>query len=297
MTDAFEPTLVVHGGAGDIPDELVAQYEDGVQSALDAGWSILAGGGRALDAVEEAIAFMEDIAVFDAGRGSILNRDGRVQLDAMLMDGATLRAGCVGAVETVRSPIRVARAILERTPEVYLVGHGAERLAAELGFEPIDNAELVTAREQARFEAARAGARLDAASHDTVGAVALDRHGDLAAGTSTGGTLYKPVGRIGDSSIIGSGCYADNDGAAVSCTGEGEAIIRLVLGKWAVDRVADGQAPQAAAEAAIDRLRRRLEAHAGLILLDRRGRTGVAFNTPRMAWAMRTSAGDRPPTP
>jgi beta-aspartyl-peptidase (threonine type) len=301
MPDAFAPVLLVHGGAGDIPEDMVAPYEAGVHAALDAGWAILERGGRALDAVEAAILSMEDASIFDAGRGSILNRDGRVQLDAMLMDGASLRAGGVGAVETIRNPIQVARAILERTEQVYLAGHGAEQFAAEQGFAPITNGELITPREQRRFEEARraemeaaTGDRATAdriadrgASHDTVGAVAVDRHGDLAAGTSTGGILYKPVGRIGDSSIIGSGCYADNDAAAVSCTGEGEAIMRLVLGKWAVDRVAQGQAPQAAAQAAIERLGSRLDGRGGLILLDRQGRTGVAFNTPRMAWGVR----------
>ena len=155
----------------------------------------------------------------------------------------------------MRHPIRVARAVMERSPQVYFAGPGAERFAVEHGFEPIDNADLVTPRERRRFEEARAAAAAGRSidrqaavegvvAHDTVGAVALDGTGNLAAGTSTGGITYKPVGRIGDSSIIGSGCYADNESAAVSCTGEGEAIMRLVLGKWAVDRVADGLDPQ-----------------------------------------------------
>jgi beta-aspartyl-peptidase (threonine type) len=158
---------------------------------------------------------------------------------------------------------------------------------------------LITPRERRRFEAARrraeAGLEIDAAAafegavaHDTVGAVALDAYGNLAAGTSTGGMAFKPVGRVGDSSIIGSGGYADNESAAVSFTGEGESIMRLVLGKWAVDRVGDGMLPQEAADAAIERLQRRLTARGGLILLDIQGRVGVAFNTPRMAWAVRT---------
>lgn len=302
MQPPVEPVLVVHGGAGNIPDELVAAYEAGVSAALDAGWAILEGGGSAIDAVEIAIARMEDSGIFDAGRGSVLNQDGRVQLDAMIMDGASLAAGGIGAAETVRNPIRVARAVMERTPQVYFGGHGADRVAVEHGFEPIGNAELVSPRERRRFEEARrlAAEGLDpdpserttaAPAHDTVGTVALDSRGDLAAGTSTGGIAYKPVGRIGDSSIIGSGCYADNDLAAVSCTGEGEAMMRLVLGKWAVDRVGAGDTPQQAAEAAIERLASRLGAHGGLILLDRQGRTGMAFNTPRMARAVRTIRG------
>jgi beta-aspartyl-peptidase (threonine type) len=239
---------------------------------------------------------MEADGAFDAGRGSILNRDGRVELDAMIMDGATLAAGAVAAVETVQHPIQVARAVMERVPQVYLVGRGAERFAADHGFEPIDNDLLITPRERRRFEEARQRRAAepgldepaDTTGHDTVGAVALDIDGNLAAGTSTGGMADKPAGRVGDSSIIGSGGYADNESAAVSFTGDGESVMRLVLGKWAVDRVAEGLAPQHAADAAIERLNKRLGARAGLILLDRRGRIGIAFNTPRMAWAVRS---------
>lgn len=302
MVGAREPVLLVHGGAGSIPEEGVDRYVAGIHAALEAGWPMLQQGGSALDAVEAAIASMEDSGAFDAGRGSILNQDGRVQLDAMIMDGATLDAGAVGATETIRNPIHVARAILAHAPQVFFVSEGAERFAANHGFAPIDNAELIAPRERRRFEVAQAMATgggtvdRDAAvdgviGHDTVGAVALDSAGNLAAGTSTGGIMFKPVGRVGDSSIIGSGGYADNESAAVSCTGEGEAIIRLVLGKWAVDRVADGLTPQEAAEAAIERLGERLHAQGGLILLDRQGRTGVAFNAARMAWGIR-SAGD-----
>ena len=299
MTQFVEPVLVIHGGAGSIPDDGVDRYEVGIREALEAGWSVLGRGGTALDAVEAAVVSMEDSGAFDAGRGSVLNQDGRVQLDAMIMDGATLAAGAVGAVETIRNPIQVARAIMDQSPQVYFVGHGAERFARDHGFQPIDNAELIGSRERQRFEEARASAMAGADAslgiaadgsrgHDTVGAVALDGAGNLAAGTSTGGIRYKPVGRVGDSSVVGSGGYADNESAAVSCTGEGEAIMRLVLGKWAVDRVAEGMAPQAAAEAAIDRLGKRLGAHGGLILLDRRGQPGVAFNAERMAWGIRS---------
>jgi L-asparaginase / beta-aspartyl-peptidase len=294
----LKPVLLVHGGAGDIPDDAVDVHVAGVRAALGAGWRVLERNGSAVDAVEAAITVMEDDEVFDAGLGGVLNRDGRVQLDAMIMDGASLAVGAIGAVETVRNPIRVARVVMEECQQVYFVGEGAERFAARHGFARIDNARLVTARERGRFEAARelagTGASIDAwdgggaIAQDTVGAVALDAQGNLAAGTSTGGTIYKPVGRIGDSSIVGCGGYADNESAAVSCTGEGEAIMRLVLGKWAVDRVADGQTPQEAADAAIARLGSRLGAGGGLILLDRQGRPGLAFNTPRMAWGLRT---------
>jgi beta-aspartyl-peptidase (threonine type) len=286
------PVLLVHGGAGHIPDDLVEAYLAGLRTAMDAGWAMLARGGSAVDAVEAAIVSLEDDGSFDAGRGSVLNQDGRVQLDAMIMDGASLAAGGVGAVETVRNPIRLARLVMETSPQVYLVAAGAERFAATHGLPRVDNATLVSPRERRRFEAARELAGVDppaAPVHDTVGAVALDAEGNLASGTSTGGTTYKPVGRIGDSSIVGAGGYADNDSAAASLTGEGEAIMRLVLGKWAVDRVAAGDPPQAAADAAIGRLGARLGAHGGLIVLDRLGRTGVASNAFRMAWGVRSA--------
>jgi L-asparaginase / beta-aspartyl-peptidase len=306
VADKPGPVLLIHGGAGAIPNDDVDRYLVGLREALDAGWSILRRGGTALDAVEAAVVSMEDSGAFNAGRGSVLNQEGRVQLDAMIMDGETLAAGAVGAVETIRNPIRVARAVMERSAQVYFVGHGAERFARDHGFAPIDNMELVSARERRRFEEAEGSAkgitgadvRLGTAAdgsrgHDTVGAVALDGSGNLAAGTSTGGIRYKPVGRVGDSSVVGSGGYADNETAAVSCTGEGEAIMRLVLGKWAVDRVADGMAPEAAAEAAIGRLGGRLGAHGGLILVDRGGRAGVAVNAERMAWGLSTTRGSK----
>jgi beta-aspartyl-peptidase (threonine type) len=295
-----KPVLLVHGGAWAIPDEMVQAHLDGVGRAIAAGWRVLESGGSAKDAVEEAVVVMEDDETFDAGRGSFLTRDGRVQCDALMMDGATLRAGGVGCVERIRNPIRLSRRVLEDSPHVYFVGAGAEQFAREHGMELIDNQELVIERERVRLrEAQAATASRDPqeifapASHDTVGAVALDVHGNIAAATSTGGTLNKAPGRVGDSSLIGCGCYADNQSAAVSTTGWGEPMMKLVLGKWACDQVAAGRSPQEAADAAISLLRSRLNGHGGLILLDPHGRIGIAHNTPRMAWAWRTLAGER----
>jgi beta-aspartyl-peptidase (threonine type) len=292
------PVLVVHGGAWAIPEEMVDAHLDGVRRALKSGWRVLERGGSAKDAIEEAVVVMEDDETFDAGRGSFLTRDGRVQCDAMMMDGATLRAGGVGCVERVRNPIRLSRRVLEDSPHVYFVGEGAERFGAEHGVELIANEELVIERERIRLREAQASPRSQdpqeifaPAGHDTVGAVALDAHGNLAAATSTGGTLNKAPGRVGDSSLIGCGCYADNQSAAVSTTGWGEPMMKLVLGKWACDQVAAGRSPQEAASAAIALLKERLNGHGGLILLDPAGRIGVAHNTPRMAWACRTAAG------
>jgi beta-aspartyl-peptidase (threonine type) len=294
-----QPVLLIHGGAWAMPDDAVAAHEDGIAHALAAGYTLLEQGASAVDAVEAAVAVMEDDETFDAGRGSFLTQDGRVQMDALLMNGENLRTGGVACVERIRNPIHAARLVLDKSPHVYFVGTGAERFARQHGMALCDNMDLVIPREQERLYKAQAAERaglpdetfsgsLD--SHDTVGAVALDVHGNIAAGTSTGGTLNKAPGRVGDSSLIGCGCYADNLTAAVSLTGWGEPIMKLVLGKWAVDRVAAGASPDEAAHAAIEYLFERLGGHGGIILLGPDGRVGLAHNTPRMAWGLRSAA-------
>lgn len=307
------PKLLVHGGAWAIPQDAAAAHEAGVRKALETGYAILARGGPALDAVEAAVTILEDDPAFDAGRGSFLTSDGRVQLDALLMDGGRMKAGGVACVERLRNPIRAARLVLEKSPHVYIVAEGAEQFAQAHGMPLIDNTELVLDRERKRLAEAQIRQRAGLAdetfsgleddkgpetaiaremdSHDTVGAVALDMRGNLAAGTSTGGTLNKTPGRVGDSSLIGCGCYADNLSAAVSLTGWGEPIMKLVLGKWATDRVADGTAPEIAAREAISYLYNRLGGHGGIILLGPDGRFGLAHNTPAMAWGIATPSG------
>jgi beta-aspartyl-peptidase (threonine type) len=289
------PILVVHGGAWAIPDDMVEAHLNGVRNASTAGWRVLERGGSSLDAVEEAIVVMENDEIFDAGRGSFLNRDGKVQLDAFIMDGSTLRGGGVGCVERLRNPVRAARKILSDSTHVYFVAEGAERFAAEHGIALCRNEDLVIPREVERLreyqaQASNHGIDLFAPtiSHDTVGAVALDRDGNIAASTSTGGTLNKDPGRLGDSSLIGCGCYADNVSAAASTTGWGEPIMKLVLAKWAADRVESGSLPEWVAKEAMNYLKQRLNGHGGIILLDAQGRFGIAHNTPRMAWALRT---------
>jgi len=289
------PVLLVHGGAWAIPDDMIEAHLSGARNAIAAGWRVLENGGAALDAVEEAVIVMEDDEAFDAGRGSFLNREGKVQLDALIMDGATLRAGGVGCVERIANPVRAARKVLSESPHAYFVAEGAECFAQEHGIPLCRNEELIIPREVERLRAFQAGASgkqelfAPAISHDTVGAVALDREGNIAAATSTGGTLNKAPGRLGDSSLIGCGCYADNQRAAVSTTGWGEPIMKLVLAKWAADRVASGNMPQWAAEEAMNYLKDRVDGHGGIILLDSCGRFGIAHNTPRMAWALRTA--------
>jgi L-asparaginase / beta-aspartyl-peptidase len=291
---SIEPVLIVHGGAWAMPDDVVDAHLNGVRHARDAGWKVLSRGGSALDAVEEAVVVMEDDETFDAGRGSFLNRDGKVQLDALIMDGGTLRAGGVGCVERLRNPVRAARKILSESPHVYFVAEGAERFAAEHGIPLCNNGDLVIPREVERLKEFQAREQEEvpnlfapAISHDTVGAVALDSNGNIAAATSTGGTLNKAPGRLGDSSLIGCGCYADNKSAAASLTGWGEPIMKLVLAKWAADRVMLGSLPEEAAAEAIRHLEARVKGHGGIILLDARGRYGICHNTPRMAWAVK----------
>jgi L-asparaginase / beta-aspartyl-peptidase len=289
------PVLVVHGGAWAIPDDVVGAHLKGVERALSAGWDVLGRQGSALDAVEEAVVIMEDDESFDAGRGSFLNREGKVQLDALIMDGASLRAGGVGCVEHLPNPVRVARKILSDSPHVYFVAEGAERFATEHGIALCRNEDLIIPREIDRLRQFQAHAQEEtpnlfapSISHDTVGAVALDREGNIAAATSTGGTLGKAPGRLGDSSLIGCGCYADNKSAAASTTGWGEPIMKLVLAKWAADRVAAGNLPEWVAAEAMHYLESRVGGHGGIILLDARGNFGIAHNTPRMAWAVKT---------
>ncbi len=298
---SVDPVLVVHGGAWAIPDDMVDAHLNGVRNAAAAGWRVLDHGGSALDAVEETVVALEDDETFDAGRGSFLNRDGKVQLDAFIMDGATLRGGGVGCVERLRNPVRTARKILSDSTHVYFVAEGAERFAAEHGITLCCNEDLIIPREVERLREYQEQASMhgndlfapaishDLLSHDTVGAVALDRDGNIAASTSTGGTLNKDPGRLGDSSLIGCGCYADNESAAASTTGWGEPIMKLVLAKWAADRVASGNLPEWVAEEAMNYLKQRVNGHGGIILLDAQGRFGIAHNTPRMAWAVRTA--------
>ena len=410
------PTLLVHGGAWAIPADAARAHQAGVRKALETGYALLSRGASALDAVEAAVTVLEDDPTFDAGRGSFLTSDGRVQLDALLMDGGRMKAGGVACVERLRNPIQAARLVLEQSPHVYFVGEGAEQFARAHGMTLIDNSELVLDRERERlahaklresaglgddtfsgidtplipllhddkspetavllahadssssadstqtlseggsvtigsatagslsghnftanrklqrveqevsghnFTAERKLQRLEQEAsghdfsradsiakkmdgalapekkpsskkfedHDTVGAVALDACGNLAAATSTGGTLNKTPGRVGDSSLIGCGCYADNLSAAVSLTGWGEPIMKLVLGKWATDRVASGIAPELAAREAIAYLFNRLGGHGGIILLGPDGRFGLAHNTPAMAWGLATPKG------
>ena len=284
--------LAVHGGAWNIPDDEVEAHLTGVAAALSLGWERLRGGASALDVVEVVVRALETDPTFNAGRGSHLNAEGKLEMDASLMEGGKLRAGAVAAIAGVRHPISVARRVLEDGRHVLLVGPGAHRFAREHGAELCPPTALLVGRELERFKAIRRGRRSlveqEFRAMDTVGAVALDRRGRTAAATSSGGTQDKAPGRVGDSPIPGAGSYADDRRGAASCTGWGEGILRVVLAKTAVDLLKE-QPAERAARMAISALRR-VEGQGGVILVDRSGGVGASFNTPRMARGLATEA-------
>ena len=299
----MRPSLIVHGGAWDIPDEAVDACKHGCLEALGEGWKILASGGSALDAVEAAIISLENDPVFDAGFGSHLNAEGKVECDAIVMDGATLRAGAAAGLQRVKNPVQVARAIYEKSPHMMLVGEGAEKFAKEKGMELCKPEELVSEAEWEAYLKCRQDEH--AAEHHrgheqgTVGAVALDRDWRLFAATSTGGTCCKLPGRVGDSPLIGCGCYADSAAGGVSCTGYGEAIMKIVMAKMAVDLLgrslqngaSSAESSEQIGKTCMQQLSERGHGTGGLILLDKEGNPAFAFNTPRMAYGYVEASG------
>jgi beta-aspartyl-peptidase (threonine type) len=284
------PTVIVHGGAGADPGDGRDELRAGMSAAARAGWRTLADGDTALDAVEAAVRVLEDHPRFNAGRGSVLTAEGTVEMDASLMEGDRLDCGAVAAVSRVANPISLARRVLEDGRSVLLVADGAHAFARAVGVAECEPASLVTERQRARL-AAHAGRR------GTVGAVAVDRHGTIAAATSTGGMVGKHPGRVGDSALIGCGTYADSAVGGVSCTGTGEGIIRVVLARRALDLLAQHGDPAAAAQAAITLLVKEGRGEGGLILIDARGRVGYATSTPLMPVAWMAAGLEAPHVP
>ena len=274
------PSLIVHGGAGAAHPELQAAQAPGCRDALETGWRLLMGGAGALDAVCAAVARLEDDPAFNAGVGSCLTAEGSVEMDASVMDGSTLRAGAVAVVSRVRHPIELARAIMEDGRHVLLAGCGAETMARSCGLALCEPKELVTARQHELWKQ-----RSAAGATGTVGAVAVDRRGHVAAATSTGGLFYKLPGRIGDSAVIGAGTFADDTLGAASATGQGEAILRVALAKTVTDALGHGNDPMVASHLGIRVLRERTGAAAGIIVVDRFGRIGHSHNTERLTLA------------
>lgn len=293
-------TIVVHGGAGKLgSEERGRAAEEGCLRAARIGHRILAEGGSALDAVEAACVALEDDPLFNAGTGSCLNADGRVEMDAAIMEGASRRVGGVGAATGFKNPILLARRVMERGGPVLLVAEGAERFAREQGFAPYPPSRLVTEAALERWQKEIEG-RIPPRP-GTVGAVALDRKGRVAAATSTGGTSGKAPGRVGDSPIPGAGLYADDAAGAVSATGQGEAILRVVLSKFVCDRMGAGLTARDAVAEGIRELGV-VGGEGGAIAVDREGRVGIACNTPAMNWASidaegRERSGFRGPIP
>lgn len=282
------PALVVHGGAWSIPLEQREAHRAGCAAAAAQGRDVLVGGGSALDAVEAALLVLEDDATFDAGTGSVLVADGSVELDAGLMDGASLKVGAVAAVQHFKNPISLARRVLEASEHHFLVGAGAEAFARSQGFQAVDNRSLVVPREQAVYRQFLSGQRRTADSFgpsDTVGAVALDNRGHLAAGNSTGGVAFSLPGRVGDAPLPGVGYSADDRTGGVACSGWGEHILRVGLAMRAMQGLEQGLTAQAAASAAVALLLERVQGRAGLVLLDRKGRVGLAHSTECLAYA------------
>lgn len=305
MKDTAKYVLVIHGGAGTILKknmtvEKEQAYKDALQKALDAGNAILKNGGTAMDAVEASVKILEDNPLFNAGKGAVFTNEGKNELDAAIMDGSNLKAGSVASVKTIRNPITAARKVMERTEHVMLIGDGAERFAKLNGCEMVDPSYFYTPeRWDALLKAKKADslkAKKDAGSikavkqldnpdnkYGTVGAVALDKHGNLAAATSTGGMTNKRYGRVGDAPIIGAGTYADNNTCAISGTGWGEFFIRLVMAKTISDRMEFGE--QSLADAANEMIMKKLPAlggDGGLIAVDKNGNITMPFCTEGM---------------
>lgn len=301
MADDKKPVIVVHGGAGTWSPERSQNGLEGVKRAAKKGFDVLKKGGRAVDSVMEAVMVMEDDGAFNAGYGSGLNIEKAVEMEASIMDGKTLQAGAAGLLKDIKNPVHLARIVMEKTDHVFVVGEGAEKLARIYNLErrnPITELRL-------RYYEQQKKVLLDGKSElpklaelvknypelfelETVGAVALDKKGNVAAATSTGGFPLKLPGRIGDSPLIGCGTYADNQTGACSATGVGEIAIRLTLAKTVCNYMEQGMKAQEAVESAIKLVNKRIPVsynHMGLIAVDVHGNMGAAHNSPNLCWA------------
>ena len=295
-------SIAIHGGAGVITrssmsDEDERSYRADLGRALDAGYAVLDSGGTSLDAVTAAVRILEDSPLFNAGKGAVFNHEGINELDASIMDGRTLQAGAVAGVRHVRNPIDLARLVMDRSPHVLLSGAGAEEFALEQGVALVPRDYFHTDRRWKQLEKARAGERQggeEIGYFGTVGAVALDRAGNLAAATSTGGTTNKRWGRVGDSPLIGAGNYADNASCAVSATGSGEYFIRTVLGHEISSLMKyRGLSAEEAAREAVHGTLKRIGGKGGVIVVDREGDIALDFNSEGMFRGARDSKGRR----
>ncbi|MBS3946086.1 MAG: isoaspartyl peptidase/L-asparaginase [Melioribacter sp.] len=281
--------IVIHGGAGRIVKENMsaereAEYSNKLKEVLETGYKILAEGGSALDAVEAVIKLMEDSPLFNAGKGAVLTEKGVAELDASIMDGKTLSAGAVAGIKHVKSPITLARLVMEKSPHVMMISAGAEEFAKQNGLEMVDNEYFITKERWESYQRAlqREEERKKTEKHGTVGAVALDKEGNIAAGTSTGGMMMKKFGRVGDAPIIGAGTYANNKTCGVSATGSGEYFIRIGVAKDISSLIEyKGMSLKNASEEVIKKVGD-LGGNGGVICLDKFGNVAMPFNTEGM---------------
>ncbi|GHO69326.1 peptidase T [Ktedonobacter sp. SOSP1-52] len=282
--------IVVHGGAGTISPERIGTGMAGCHEAAQVGMRILEQGGTALDAVEAAVRAMEDNPNFNAGTGSCLTSEGNIEMDAGIMEGHTLQVGALAGIELVKNPIALARLVLQ-SPHAMLIGRGASLFAEEQGVAFCQLEDLLTERQYNNWKRAQAQAQhtteaedlFEEKKHGTVGAVAVDSHGHLAAATSTGGIVNKHPGRVGDSPLVGCGFYADAS-AAISCTGYGEDFTRLMIAKRIADAVGTGKTAQEAADEVIAFLGTQTKETGGVIVVDKHGNTGQAWNSENMMY-------------
>lgn len=282
--------LIVHGGAWNIPDEMDEAHLNGVSNAIKKVYPLLELGMPAIEAVEAAVNLLEEDPTFDAGKGSFLNEIGEIELDAMIMDGRDLNFGSVAAVQNILHPVSLAKLVMEKSEHAMLVGSGAQQFARQMDIVQFPPEDLLTERELTFYEQIKNDPNFlthhpfEGDSHDTVGAVALDVNGNLAAATSTGGTARKARGRVGDSPIIGAGAYADNQLGAASATGWGESIMKVLLTKTLCDHFANMDSIQAA-QTAIQLLSDKVNGLGGVIGINAKGQYAFAYNTPKMAFA------------
>jgi L-asparaginase / beta-aspartyl-peptidase len=302
-TSSRVPALIIHGGAGADPGEGRAELRAGMRAAAGAGWRVLVEGGTSLDAVEAAVRSLEDHPRFNAGHGSVLTADGTVEMDASIMEGDRLGCGAVACVSRVANAVTLARRVLDEGRHVLFVADGAHAFAREHGVPECDPAALVTERQRERLARRRASAAgvptaaSTSSAAGTFGAAAIDRQGTVAAATSTGGMIGKRPGRVGDSALIGCGTYADSTLGGVSCTGDGEAIIRVVLARRALEFLKEAGDPEYAANVSVNLLVDEGRGEGGLILVDWRGRLGYAHSTPLMPVACMSPALAEPHLP
>lgn len=283
------PVVVVHGGAGHIPKERTEESTIGVKEAARTGYAILQRGGSAVDAVVEAVALMETNPRFNAGRGSVLNIKGEVEMDALVMDGSTLDSGAVSAVRRIANPVQLARLVMEKTKHLCLTAEGASKFARSMGVPEVPEESLITDYAKMRWkknlEPDANPVECQMGKMGTVGAVAVDMDGNIACATSTGGMINKMEGRVGDTPCVGCGGYADNKIGAVSPTGHGEAIMKVTLSRLVLFHMEQGKTPEEASDLALAYMKERVDGLGGVVVVDHNGTWAARFSSLQMSWA------------